>query len=222
MKNSFKTNSDRAAFITLEGPEGAGKSTQAAMLKDLIEASGRKCILTREPGGTAIGEEIRKIVKFHAGQNPMSIETETLLFEAARAQLAKELIIPSIEKGIFVVCDRFADSTTVYQGMARKLGEQQVRKLNEFACCGIVPDITFLLDIDPEKGFRRITKRKSEHNAKDRFEEEAFAFHRAVRDGFLKLAAREPDRIKIINADQPPEKIHEKIKELLNEAFGTF
>lgn len=202
---------DKGVFITIEGPEGAGKSTQINLLCEFLEKKGRKCVRVREPGGTEIGEKLREILKHHKGEEPLYPETELLLFEASRAQLVKSLIIPSLKKGCVVICDRFYDSTAAYQGYARKLDLDFINKLNIFASFGRKPDLTILLDLPVEEGFLRTKTRKETMHKDDRIEAETLDFHRAVRNGFLEMATNEPERIKIVPALGGIDHIHSQI-----------
>jgi dTMP kinase len=212
----------RGIFITFEGPEGAGKTTQINLIKRYLEDRGRLCFLTREPGGTEIGEKIRQIVKYHNSDKPVYDETELLLFAASRAQHVKELILPALERGIIVLCDRFYDSTTAYQGYARKIDLDFVNKLNDFATKNCKPDLTVLMDLDPEDGFKRASTRQETLFKEDRIEAEHIDFHKKVRDGFLQIAANEPERVKIVQAKDEIENVHKKILELIDNAFGPF
>ncbi|QSH41706.1 dTMP kinase [Lentisphaerota bacterium ZTH] len=212
-------NSAKGFFITIEGPEGAGKSTQLQMLRDFIESHGRECIVTREPGGTPVAEQLRALIKHHNGNEPIYDQTELLLIEAARAQHVRHFIAPALERGAVVLCDRFYDSTTAYQGYARRMDLEMLHQLNSFAVGGYHPDLTILLDIDPEKGFNRTAGRTETLGEHDRFELEDLSFHKVVREGFLKIAAAEPERVKIVSAADAPEKVHSKIRELLLNAF---
>ncbi|OGV36226.1 MAG: dTMP kinase [Lentisphaerae bacterium GWF2_45_14] len=205
-------------FITFEGPEGAGKSTQIELLREYFEKRGKDCVVAREPGGTEIGEKLRDILKHHKGEEPLYAEAELLLFEASRAQLVRNLIIPSLKNDCVVICDRFYDSTAAYQGYARKMDLDFINELNSFASCGRSPDITILLDLPVEEGFRRTKTRQETLLKDDRIESEALDFHRAVRDGFLDIASREPERIKIVSALGEASEIHKKIIEEIDNA----
>ena len=208
---------NRGFFITFEGPEGAGKSSQVAKLAEYLTGRGRECVITREPGGTALAELIRQVVKGHHGEEKVHPETELLLMEAARAQHVREKIIPALESGKIVICDRFSDSTTAYQGGARKLPLQAIAYLNDFASANRKPDITFLLDIPPETGFSRISSRPSE--GFDRFENEQLEFHRQVRQAFLDIATSEPERICAIDGTLDRNIIAEKIRQVIDVAL---
>ena len=197
-------------FITLEGPEGAGKSLQATRLVDSLHAAGDRARLTREPGGTRLGEQVRAIV-LSDGPGDATIDpvTEALLFNAARAQLVVEVIRPALEAGEIVVCDRFADSTLAYQGYGAGVGLTDLRAIADVATMGVVPDLTILLDIAPEIGLARKTA-----DSRNRFEA-AFdrAFHRRVRAGFLELARTEPDRWTVVDAARDPESVFGDIRD---------
>lgn len=194
-------------FVTLEGGEGSGKSTQLKLLEDYLDKGGYDVIYTREPGGTPISEEIRKILL--GGKNvEMSDETEALLFAAARAQHIKEKILPAIAEGKTVVCDRYVHSSLVYQGYARGLGEF-VEKVNSYALENCMPDVTIFLDITPERAFAR----KGGADADDRLEQSGIDFHRRVYDGYVRMAEKFPDHFVRVNADRG---IDEVFAEILN------
>lgn len=209
----------KGIFITFEGPECAGKTTQIRLLKEYCETMGRDTVVTREPGGTEVGEELRQIVKHHISDIPVTDEAEVLLFAASRAQHVSELIRPALERGAVVICDRYYDSTTAYQGYARGLDMEFIHKLNNFAISGSVPDITILLDLTAEESMDRSSKREETLFVEDRIESEKLDFHKRVRAGFLKIAEEEPERMKIIHAVDTIENIHNKIKEHLNPLF---
>lgn len=214
--------SAKGLFISFEGPEGSGKTTQMALLREYFESRAGNCVVTREPGGTELGENLRKIVKYHTGDEPIYDETEVLLFAASRAQHVRNLIMPALKSGNIVLCDRFMDSTTAYQGYARKLNLKFINALNRFACCGCVPDMTILLDINPETGFERTKQRMSESRSSDRIEAESLEFHKLVREAFLRIAAENPQRIRTVSAENSRELIHSQIVELVNNAFRPF
>lgn len=188
----------RGCFITFEGIDGCGKSTQIRFLTDYLKEKGRDHLLLREPGGTVIGENIRNILldKKNTGMIPM---TELLLFEAARAQIVSEVIKPAVEEGKIVICDRFFDSTSAYQGYARNMGSEVVENLNKLATGGFEPDITFLLDISPEEAFSRRVARGEE----DRIEKLGMEFQEKVRAGYLELAEKSPRIVKIDGTMSP-------------------
>jgi dTMP kinase len=207
-------------FITLEGPEGSGKSTQAKMIIRRLAELGIEAISTREPGGTALGEEIRNILQHNqAGEAPCE-RAELLLFEASRNQLVEKVIRPNLEKGIWVICDRFMDSTTAYQGYGRGLPVQAVKAIHYFTVDGVVPDLTLLLDIEVSTGFERIAQRYlALGESADRFEQEERSFHEKVRAGYLKLAAEEPERFRVINAAQEPEAVASDVWKTIEESM---
>lgn len=196
----------KGAFITLEGVEGCGKTTQVTLLRDRLEAEGHRVLLTREPGGTPIAEAIRQIL-LDPANTALSPVAELLLYEAARAQHVAEKIKPALDQGMVVVCDRFADSTTAYQGAGRVLPLDRVRDLHRMATGTVWPDLTIVLDIPAEVGL----KRAAAVRARDRIELEPLAFHQRVRDEFLRIAEAEPGRVKVVDASPPPESVAEII-----------
>jgi dTMP kinase len=195
-------------FITFEGMEGCGKSTQVDRLGKTLEARGISAVLTFEPGGTPAGRKIRRILLDRENSDlvPMA---ELCLYEADRAQHVSRVIRPALERGRWVVCDRFFDATVVYQGVARDQDPGLIRELNLAATGGLRPDLTFLLDCPVEEGLRRAFQRDRTRpdGGQDRFEREAVTFHRAVREGYLEIARREPDRFVVIDAFRGPEEI---------------
>ena len=198
-------------FVTLEGGEGSGKSTQLKLLEDYLDKGGYDVIYTREPGGTPISEEIRKILL--GGKNvEMSDETEALLFAAARAQHIKEKILPAIAEGKTVVCDRYVHSSLVYQGYARGLGEF-VEKVNLYALENCMPDVTIFLDITPERAFAR----KGGADADDRLEQSGIDFHRRVYDGYVRMAEKFPDHFVRVNADRGIDEVFAEILDTLRQ-----
>lgn len=204
-------------LITLEGPEGSGKSSQIRLLYDYLQAQGVAVRLTREPGGTPIGDEIRACV--HNVQNTaMCPEAELLLYSASRAQLVREVIRPSLAVGMVVLCDRFYDSTLAYQGYGRGLNLTALRQITDFATGGLTPDLTFLLDLDVEVGLARRTDGGVEMN---RLDLETVAFHRRVRQGYHQLTAAEPDRWRIIDANRPPEIIQTDLRFIIANRLST-
>ncbi len=193
-------------FITFEGPDGSGKTTQAKLLQEYLEKKGFSVLLTREPGGNSISEKIRDII-IDTENKKMSKRTEALLYAAARAQIVNQVIVPALKAGQVVICDRFVDSSLVYQGIARNLGVEQIEQLNLFATDGIEPDITFLLSLEPEKGIER----KKEQKQLDRIEQESLYFHTKVFFGYLEIARKFPERIKEIEASDDINVIHENV-----------
>ena len=195
-------------MLTFEGSEGCGKSTQIRLLTESLRASAATVEVMREPGGTAIGEEIRHLLQHSASGQSMTQETELLLFAASRAQLVREKVLPLLESGVFVILDRFLDSTTVYQGVARGLPLASVRAINAFATGSLAPNLTFLLDLDTETAWQRI---QSTGRELDRMESQPRAFFETVRQGYLELARDEPERIIVIDAARTPEMVHAEI-----------
>ena len=188
-------------FITFEGGEDCGKSTQVRRLKAALEAVGVEVLLTREPGGTVLSEEIRRLIK-DQDDDPPCDRSELLLFLAARAQLVREVIRPALAAGKWVVSDRFSDSTKAYQGYGRGLPLDVIAAVNDFACEGLRPDLTVLLDVSPETARARMRRREDATNTSaDRIERAGDAFHARLRRGFAEMAAAEPDRIKVVDAN---------------------
>ena len=202
-------------FITLEGSEGCGKSTQVQRLAARLKKSAIPVVITREPGGTPIGESIRELLQFAPQSSGMAPETELLLFEASRAQLVREVIKPSLERGECVIADRFFDSTTVYQGVARKLDQKIVRQLNEFAVGDCIPGITFVLDVDLETARARMKGPRRP----DRMEQQSDQFYRDVIAAYRELATNESKRVVLINGSQPPEQIETELWKILSKRF---
>lgn len=198
----------RGAFVVLEGGDGAGKSTQLRRLVQELLAAGHDVVRTREPGGTALGEQVRELV-LDPAHGPVDARTETLLFAAARAAHVEQLIRPALAAGRSVVCDRFADSSAAYQGAGRGLGLDRVVELNDWAAAGLVPDLTVLLDVPAETGRARRAVRDG--TAGDRLESEPDAFHDATRRAFLELAARAPARYLVLDAARPADELAEEI-----------
>jgi len=202
-------------FITFEGSEGSGKSTQVQRLAARLQRSGVPHLVTREPGGTPIGETIRELLQFASHNSSMTPETELLLFEASRSQLVREIIRPALERGVCVIADRFFDSTTVYQGAARRLDRETVERLNAFAVGDCIPDVTFVLDIDAGNAKSRMQKPRRP----DRMEQEPEEFYDRVREAYRELAAREPNRIVLVAGSQGAEVIENEIWEALCSRF---
>ncbi len=193
-------------FISMEGPDGSGKSTQIELLKAYLEDKGYEIIITREPGGTVISEDIRRII-LNKDYAEMGYMTEALLYASARAQLVTEVIKPALEEGKAVISDRFVDSSAVYQGMARGLGVETTYQINSYAIQGIMPQLTIHLDLPASVGISR----KKNQAELDRMELEAIDFHERVAEGYRKLASLDPARIKTIDATMSIEDIHAKI-----------
>ena len=190
----------RGRFITLEGPEGAGKSTHLKALAEKLKARGIPVLTTREPGGTLLGELVRKILQFNeAGEAPVPT-AELLLFLASRAQLVHNVILPALERGEWVLSDRFCDSTFAYQGYGRGMNLDELRAINAFATQTLMPDMTLLLDIPRDESRQRVAARNEQA---DRFEQERDAFHVRLAEGFRQLAEQEPQRIRRIDSTQP-------------------
>lgn len=202
-------------FITFEGGEGCGKSTQTKLLLKKLEQQNVPVVLTHEPGGTALGNEVRKVLKRKRGSS-ISPQAELLLFAASRAQLVAEVIRPALQEGKVVICDRFTYSTMVYQGYGRGLDLTIVETVNNTATGNLNPDLIILLDISPEQGLAR------KRSLKDRFELEDLSFHRRVREGYLKMAAAEPDRWLVIDASLPKEKIADIIWDRVSQLLPNF
>lgn len=190
-------------FITLEGPEGSGKTTQLPRLAEFIRTLGYDVLTTREPGGTPIGDQIRSVIT-GMKNTAMQPRTEILLFQASRAQLVEEVIRPSLAAGKFVLCDRYADSTLAYQGFGHGLPQEDLRWLLRFATGGLKPDLTLLLDVDVEVGLQRRQQGGGEWNRLDAY---AVAFHQRVRQGYLALAAEEPQRWLVLDASRPQDEV---------------
>jgi dTMP kinase len=205
----------RLPFITFEGSEGCGKSTQVQLLANRLDIAGVPFLITREPGGTAIGESIRELLQFAPQSAGMTPETELLLFEASRSQLVREVIKPALEGGQCVIADRFFDSTTVYQGVARKLDRKVVRQLNAFAVGDCVPDVTFLLDVDLETTRSRMQGPRRP----DRMEQQSVEFYERVRDGYLEFAKWQRDRVVVIKGWQSPQDVEKEIWGILSKRF---
>ena len=201
----------RGKFITFEGGEGCGKSTQVKRLQEALEKEGVEVLLTREPGGTWLSEEIRHLIKDQTTDAPCD-RSELLLFLAARAQLVRNVIRPALEAGTWVVSDRFSDSTLAYQGYGRGLPLDVIRRTNDFACGGLRPDLTLLLDVDPETARARMRGREAAtRTAADRIECAGDAFHARLREGFHALAVAEPARIVTIDATGTPDAVWSRV-----------
>lgn len=200
----------KGVFISIEGPDGAGKTTQAHMLKERLESQGYKVFLTREPGGTPIGEEIRSIL-LNPRFEEMSVSCEILLYSAARSQLVKEVLRPYLESGYMVITDRYLDSSLVYQGLAGGAELEMIRNINLWATAGLLPDITFLLDVDAGKGLQRLEGKGTSSSQQDRMEQKELVFHRKVQEGFLFLASQEKKRFVVIKGEDEPHEVHDQL-----------
>ncbi|MGN0438900.1 MAG: dTMP kinase [Lachnospiraceae bacterium] len=201
-------------FITMEGPDGSGKTTQIELLKEYLEQKGYDIIITREPGGTAISEAIRKII-LNPEYEEMSYMTELLLYASARAQLVNQVIKPALEAGKAVICDRFVESSAVYQGIGRGLGVETVYEVNSYALGEVKPKLTIFMDLDAKEGIRR----KKNQTELDRMEKEDLSFHERVVEGYRQLAQLYPERIVPINATLPIEEIHSMIVKEVEKRF---
>ena len=208
-------------FITFEGVEGSGKTTQINHLKRYLIQRGIPCKVTREPGGCPIGERIRKIL-LNPKHQEMAPLSELLLYEASRAQHVKEVIKPFLKKEGVILCDRFSDASVAYQGYGRRVALKWVEKLNHLSTQGIKPDLTILLDCPSDIGIKRALRRNQilKREREDRFEREKIQFHRRVRRGYLSIARKEPGRVKVIDTREGEEKVFEKIRKIVDELLG--
>lgn len=208
-------------FITFEGIEGSGKTTQQRLLIEFLEKQNADCVWTREPGGTAIGVEIRKILLNKASIGMTSM-CEALLYLADRAQHHREVVVPSLSRGAIVVSDRYHDSTRAYQGVARGLPVEELDRIFALVVGNLKPDLTFLLDLSPAAGLRRAQSRlelDDMDQAEGRFESETIAFHQAVRESFLRFAREEPDRFVVIDAEREPTEVADEIRRVVEKKF---
>lgn len=202
----------KGLFITIEGTDGAGKSTQIQHLKELLKKRGYEVKLTREPGGTRISEKIRKII-LDKKHSEMSARAEALLYAASRAQHVEEVIKPALKRGEIVICDRFVDSSMVYQGRGRLLGYESIKEINDFATGQLEPELTILFDIKPEISLRRIDAKKNG----DRLEREKFSFHQEAYNGYRDLAKIFPKRIRSVDANRSVEQIRDEIRLIIED-----
>ena len=207
-------------FISFEGGDGSGKTTQLELLESYLSGQGKPCLCTREPGGTNLGKMIRRVL-LQAGKVEISSPTELFLYLADRAQHVREVIFPALAGGKIVLCDRFTDSTLAYQGYGRGIDLPMLRQLNQIASLGIQPDLTLLLDCPVEVGLSRTARRGLERSCGrpqgDRFEREKTEFHERVRRGFLDLAQTEPERIFVMDASRPIQEVHEEIRKIVDK-----
>jgi dTMP kinase len=199
-------------FITFEGGEGAGKTTLIEKVVFRLSGQNRSVLKTREPGGTRVGEEIRKILLQHREGEPLSPYAELSLFLASRAQHLSEIIKPALEKGTIVLCDRFNDSSIAYQGLARGLGMDEVEKICHFMSEKIEPNLTLYLDIDPEVGLARAKKDRIQ----DRMEAEAITFHKKIREAYLRIHKKHPKRFHLLDATMSPERVFEEAMKVID------
>lgn len=197
----------RGLFVSLEGPEGAGKSTQIKMLSDFFNKNRIPCTVVREPGGTPVGDAVRSIL-LNPQYQEMEATTEMLLYAASRSQLVREVILPALKRGEIVLCDRYVDSSIAYQGYGAQNEIETVIAINQIATGGLLPDRTYLLDLTVEEGQKRLIARGTK---KDRMEQKSSQFHDRVRMGYLMIAKRDPRRFKVINATYSPEKVFDQI-----------
>lgn len=204
-----KTTPFPGKFFTFEGSEGSGKSTQIEILAEELAGMGHEVVVTREPGGTPIGEEIRHLLIHSSANGDMTPEAELLLFAASRAQLVRQVILPALKKGHIVLCDRFLDSTTVYQGAARSISSDPVSYINQFAVGSVLPHLTFILDVPPEESISRVRRRVSD--LPDRMEQENVDFYRKVREGYLLLARSMPARFHVVDGTRTLQENQEEI-----------
>ena len=203
-------------FITLEGPEGSGKTSQVPLLADYLRQQGHTVLTTREPGGTEIGNKIRSII-MDMGNKNMCSRTEMLLFCSARAQLVDEVIRPNLAQGVIVLCDRYADSTLAYQGYGHGFDIDFLKRLLAFVTGDLWPDLTLLLDIDSEAGLNRRRQGGGEWNRMDDY---TLQFHRRVRQGYLQMAAQEPQRWRTVSSDRPIQDVQTEIRKVVMEKIG--
>lgn len=205
-------------LISFEGSEGCGKSTQIERLRSRLAAQGQPVLVLREPGGTAVGEHIRHLLQHEKDATNMAPETELLLFAASRAQIVREKILPALHSGTVVMLDRFLDSTTVYQGVARGLPMASVKAINDFAVAAARPDLTIVLDMDAAMAWSRLHQ---SGRRLDRMEDQPLEFFEKVRRGYLELANQEPGRIVVIDASQPIEAVEAQIAKLVAERIDA-
>jgi dTMP kinase len=209
----------RGLFVTFEGSEGCGKSTQIQLLAAWLRERGHDPVLTREPGGTPAGDAIRHLLQHAPEGHGLVPEAELFLFAASRAQLVREVIRPALGDGRVVISDRFHDSTAVYQGVARQLDPAMTRTVNGFAIGETLPDVTFLLDMDAREAFQRLHKR---NRARDRMESEPLAFYEAVREGYRRAAQAEPQRFAVLDATRTENELAGEIRQILTDRFHGF
>ncbi|MGQ7260156.1 dTMP kinase [Vreelandella sp. V005] len=215
--------SQRGRFITLEGGEGVGKSTNVSFVAEWLEAQGLEVVRTREPGGTERGEAIRKLLLDPAPQEPLHVDAELLLMFAARAQHLAEKILPALARGAWVVCDRFTDATFAYQGGGRGIAKERIAVLEDFVQQGLSPDLTLLLDMPKEAAKKRLESRlRTRHEQRDRFEQEQADFFQAVRDAYLARAEAAPERFAVIDAQYPLEEVQAQLRQILSTRVAAW
>jgi dTMP kinase len=201
----------RGLFITLEGTDGSGKTTQMNFIRDYLTGSGYEVLLTREPGGTRISEKIRSII-LEPEYKEMGNIAEFLLYSAARAQLVSEVVKPALERGAIVICDRYVDSSYAYQGYGRGMNLEMLERISDIATAGQMPDVTFFFDLDPETAL----KRRMASTQSDRIENEELEFHKRVHSGYVRLSGQHPERIRRIDAGRPAESIWAEVRTILD------
>src|SRR5579884_1636207 len=210
----------RGLFITFEGIDGSGKSTQLKLLAERLRGQGHEVVETAEPGGTGIGQQIRRIL-LDSGNKEMCATAELLLMFAARAQNVEEFILPALDLGRIVLSDRFTDSTVVYQGVARGLGVEPVTAIDRIACGGLTPDLTLYIDVDVDTGLARALTRDMDKGIKEtRMEEEALEFHRRVHDGYLDLVQRQPERVRLIDGAGDRDSVAGRVWDVVSRAVA--
>ncbi len=211
----------RGRFITFEGIEGSGKSSQITLLTEYLRSKQRAVMLTREPGGTPIGDQVRKVLLDPANK-ALDPQAELLLYAASRAQHLTQVVRPALASGMVVLCDRFSDATIAYQGYGRGLDLTVIHALDRIVTAGMRPDLTIVLDVEAAVGLARARSRNDQQGleAEARFENEALAFHERVRQGYLALAREAPDRMKIVDAALPPLQVQETIRELVDQCLS--
>jgi len=215
------TNSRRGLFLTFEGPEGSGKSTQARLLGARLRATGRDVLETAEPGGTPIGSQIRRVL-LDAKNRDLCPTAELLLMFACRAQNVDQWILPALAAGRIVISDRFTDSTLAYQGAARGIGPEVVYDVDRIACRGLVPDLTLIIDIDTETGLRRaISRNRETQDVETRMEEQDLSFHRKVREAYHQLASDEPGRVRLVDGSREEAAVAAEVWDAVRPLIGA-
>jgi len=204
----------RGLFVTFEGGEGAGKSTQIGLLEQALEALGERVLTTREPGGSPGAEAVRHVLLTGAAES-LGPEIEAILFQAARSDHVETLIRPTLEAGVNVLCDRFIDSTRVYQGVSGKVPMEMILRLEQVACEDCWPDLTIVLDLDPAEGMRRAGERRGEGDGPDRFEKESMELQQLRREAYLAIARNEPERCRVVDGSGSPQAVHTRILALV-------